>query len=301
MRKGVQPSILCIINVRAGKRPAIRRVTDYLALRARSAGYGIRFERTRFPGHATILARRYSAPDTLVCAVGGDGTVREIVEGMKKNAVLGIVPLGTVNVLAMDLGIPLDPILAVDGLFNGTVRKIDIAYLRDKPFLLMASAGIDALTVHGLDARLKGVFGRFAYALSAFRTALARKPSSFRIEIRNRGDFVCLRERGYLVIVQNGRYYAGRFVLDPRARLDSGKLHVLVYKKPGIIDTLSLVFRVLSGMDIALEDVKIYAADEVNIDAGRKPPKMQFDGDKAPPGSVRIRIEPSALAVLVPR
>ncbi|NCN05632.1 MAG: diacylglycerol kinase family lipid kinase [Spirochaetales bacterium] len=294
------PLYLAIINPKAGPPKDLRRIQALLENRCALAGVNLVVEKTHYRGHATALVQRYGQSVARVIGVGGDGTLREIVAGLVPGIPLALVPLGTVNVLAKDLGIPEDPPHSIDLALNGVVRYIDVAYLRDEPFLLMASAGIDALTVHNLHGPAKRLFGQFAYVLSSLRTAAIRKPERYKVGIYLNGQSTVLWEKGYLVLVSNARYYAGRHTIIPGAGLETGKLHVMVYRKPGAIDTLQLIFNILAHQQLHLKDVGFYEADEVTIEGRKKPPRMQYDGDKAPRGPVRITLRPGQLPVLVP-
>lgn len=292
---------LCICNPAAGPRKDVRRILSFIERSLEERGRTVLVARTKYSGHAAQLARRLSPGRRAVIAVGGDGTLREIASGIDPSVPLGVIPLGTVNVLAKDLGIPEDTQRALETILENRVVSIDLARLRDEVFLLMASAGLDAVTVHNVNRISKRFLGQFAYALAGLRSSLTTRPRLYRVGIVDRGEKREIVERGYLVIVSNGRYYAGKFTINPSASLRSGKLHVMIYKRPGLIDNLVLVFKVLSGQMLKFKDVSFFTADEVTIEGKRRPPTMQFDGDRAPGGPVRITIQPGALKVLVPR
>ncbi|MBA7622262.1 Diacylglycerol kinase [subsurface metagenome] len=123
---------------------------------------------TRYSGHAGVIVRKNLKNMDFVTVFGGDGTIREVVKGMGDHPLpVGIIPCGTVNVLALDLGISLNPVIATVTIVEGYQRKIDIGYLNDEPFLLMVSTGIDALAVHNVDLMAKRIFGQIAYVISA--------------------------------------------------------------------------------------------------------------------------------------
>jgi YegS/Rv2252/BmrU family lipid kinase len=251
---------------------------------------------TRRAGHATrIVGRRRAALD-LIIVFGGDGTVREVVKGLGDNPVpVGIVPFGTVNVLALDLGISFNPVIATATILSGCLRKIDVGWVNDEPFLLMVSTGLDALAVHGVDQRAKRLLGQVAYAIAGLWSALTVHPR--RIEVRVKEGRV--RDRGYLAIVSNSRYYAGPYTIAEDIRIDDGLLNVILFKKSGILETMRLAAGVLTGRHRSMPDVAFYAGTDIRI-SGRRRMKMQMDGDKAPPGPARIRVKKRFLSVFVP-
>lgn len=285
-----------IVNPKAGKRfflnlylPPVLRMLDREML-----DYRVVF--TRRAGHASrIVARRRGTVD-LVIVFGGDGTVREVVKGMGEEPVpLGIIPFGTVNVLALDLGISFNPVIATAAILRGHSRRIDVGYVNDEPFLLMVSTGLDALAVHGVDQRAKRFFGQIAYGASALWSALTVHPR--RIEVLVKEGQV--RDRGYLAIVSNSRYYAGPYTIAEEIRIDDGLLNVILFKKSGILETMRLAAGVLSGRHRSMPDVAFYTGTEILINARRRV-KMQMDGDKAPPAPARLHVRRRFLSVFVP-
>ena len=202
-------------------------------------------------------------------------------------------PLGHHQVpidLAIDRGHHLPHLL--DG---GRLRKIDVGWVNDEPFLLMVSTGLDALAVHGVDQRAKRLLGQVAYAAAGLWSALTVHPR--RIEVRVKEGRV--RDRGYLAIVSNSRYYAGPHTIAEDIRIDDGLLNVILFKKSGILETMRLAVGVLTGRHRTMPDVAFYAGTDIRI-SGRRRMKMQVDGDKAPPGPAHIRVKRRFLSVFVP-
>jgi diacylglycerol kinase (ATP) len=287
---------IVIVNPKAGKRfflnlylPSVLRMLDREQL-------DYRVFLTRYAGHASRIVSRRRRELDLVIVFGGDGTVREVVKGLGRTPVpVGIIPFGTVNVLALDLGISFNPVIATATILNGHLRHIDVGYVNDEPFLLMVSTGLDALAVHGVDQRAKRLFGQIAYGASALWSALTVR--SRRIEVRVKEGRV--RDRGYLAIVSNSRYYAGPYMIAEEIRIDDGLLNVILFKKSGILETMRLAAGVLTGRHRSMPDVAFYAGTDIRICARRRV-KMQMDGDKAPHAPARIRVRKRFLGVFVP-
>src|SRR5829696_3511042 len=148
---------------------------DYLerfARTLRSGGLEVEVWNTERPDHATELATM--AGDRLIIAAGGDGTVNEVVNGLSKDATLGILPLGTANVLARELGLPLKPEEACKRILSGREIRIDVGVAVDhegveRRFTCMAGMGLDAHAVSEVSPRLKRFLRALAFPLAALK------------------------------------------------------------------------------------------------------------------------------------
>ncbi len=288
---------LVIVNPRAGRRrllaPVLSRLREALARR----GIGQLTARTRYAGHAAALMRSHRSAVDFVTVVGGDGTVNEVVRGMGEHPLpLALIPFGTANVLALELGIPTDPIAAVDVALDGVERRIDVGTINGRPFVLMVSAGIDAYAVHRLDAGIKRYAGKLAYILAALASVLRFRARRIRVSLLGKR----VSDRGYLAVVSNSRFYGGRFRVTPGARIDDGELNVLLFKKRSLPDVLRLLLAVLTGTLPAMRDVAVYRDKAVHLSSRRRI-YMQTDGDKISDREAYIGVRPRFLAVRVPR
>jgi diacylglycerol kinase family enzyme len=216
--------MLIIFNPAAGSRRH-RRLARALAVLP-----GATVAETRGPGHAGALARdAVNAGYATVVAAGGDGTIAEVAAGLAgADVALGLLPLGTANVLARELGVPLQPEAAAAYLLQGGEVRLWPGIARfagggQRLFVQMLGAGFDAAVVTGLDLRLKQALGRAAYvAEAASQLACYRFPS---IELRLDGG---PPRRAASVVVTKGRLYAGPYLLASGATpLESG-FHVAV-------------------------------------------------------------------------
>ena len=172
---------LVILNPKAGREGGALRRELANAFTARGAPYDLVL--TECPGHATQLARAavgrgYRA----VCVVGGDGTIAEAAAGLVGADVpLGIVPRGTGNQVARNLGIPLALAAAVDVVLGGHARAIDLGEADGRAFALMAGAGLDAAVMAAATRELKERWGYTAYVYAALMQALQASPVRFRV------------------------------------------------------------------------------------------------------------------------
>lgn len=191
---------------------------------------------TQCAGDARRLAAEAVAEGCeLVVAAGGDGTVNEVVNGLADapdglaKSRLGILPLGTVNVCARELRIPLDIPAAWAALKGGREFPVDVPcaeFSRDgrtvrRHFIQMAGAGLDARAIELTDWGLKKKIGPFAYVVAGLKALRERKPV---ISVATGGQTL----KGELVLLGNGKFYGGTFVLFPAAEWADGRLEVCV-------------------------------------------------------------------------
>jgi YegS/Rv2252/BmrU family lipid kinase len=288
---------LVIVNPKAGKRVFLNLYLPQVLRVLKRGGVSYRVAYTRYEGHATRIAARLRRQVDLITVFGGDGTIREVVKGMGEAPLpIAIIPFGTVNVLALDLGLPFNPVQAAATIVNGKKRRIDVGYMNGEPFLLMVSTGLDALTVHNVDLRTKRVIGRIAYLLAALVTMGTYRARRVWVAIPESG----VRDRGYLAIVANSRFYAGPYRIADQTRIDDGLLDVVLYKRRSVAAMLRLLAGMLFNRTRFLRDVAYYRCTAVELSSRRRQ-KMQMDGDKAPSTPARVWVRKRHLAVLVPR
>jgi YegS/Rv2252/BmrU family lipid kinase len=171
----------------------------------------------------------------LIVAGGGDGTVNEVLNGIGDapdgfaRARLGVLPLGTVNVFARELKIPLRVERAWEVLQRGHETKIDLprvefsadGILQKRYFCQLAGAGLDARAIELVDWRHKKQVGKLAYVIAGLKALCEKKPA---ITVRANGESAT----GELVLVGNGRFYGGSFAILPQADLRDGRLDICV-------------------------------------------------------------------------
>lgn len=267
---------------------------------------------------AARLARDAATAGTidLVLAAGGDGTLRAVASGLAGTGVpLGIVPRGTVNVLARTLGIPLGASLAACHIaLSGRTQALDLGRIitpdqdgddaQNASFLLMASAGVDAQSVASVNADLKGVVGAPAYVLSGLATLANFVPPHVTLTLDNG------RPRtmpAFMVVVANVPSYGGDFRIAPEASPTDGLLDVCVFEVPAGIPPplqgavfLRQIGAVALGRGHNDPDVAYFRARRVEIVAD-PPVAVQADGDPlARPTPLVAEVAPGALLVRVP-
>jgi diacylglycerol kinase (ATP) len=264
----------------------------------RGLGYDVEERETEGVGDAKRLARE--AVDKgldLVCAIGGDGTVNETINGLAGSEVpLAIVPTGTVNVLAMELGIPLEPPDAVKLLEVGTISWIDLGLAGDRYFGLMAGVGMDAAVVASLNPVMKKAFKEAAFAVQGFANYLTKEEPLIRVTTEER------TVEGYFAVFGNSSNYGGGFGITPLADMRDGLLDVCVLKDKSFLSTIWYWTAALINAHITHPKVEYFRtkrAEIVTVDAGKEV-LVQTDGEVAGKLPLTCRVVPRSLRVVVP-
>ena len=299
-------SVLLILNPTAGRRR--RGLVDAVVRRVRSQGWTVDVVETTASGDARRFAEASDAGRYGVIAVaGGDGTINEVVNGLAARAAtappLAIVPLGTANVLAHELGLGSTASSLAEAMTAG--REVVMhpgqanAAGRPRCFSLMAGAGFDAKVVAGVSAPLKRRWGKGAYVWRSLIEARRYRPVRYAVEIDG------VSHEAASVIVTHARHYAGPYVVAPEASLDAPLLHVCLFERWGWMHALRFGAALLRGALPRTSGYRVVAGREVRIsvlnDAGesRRQP-VQIDGDDALTLPISIGLSPETVRLLTP-
>lgn len=292
-----------IFNPTAGRRKAGRlwAVLDVLV------GHGVRLDvaETRAPGHArTLAAEAVRAGRGPVVAAGGDGTVAEVADGMAAGAAaagagstevaLGIVPLGTANVLAHELHLPASPLGLASALAFGRSRPLWPGRVRgaggERLFVQMLGVGFDAQVVHGVSTRTKRAIGRGAYVVQTLRELPRYGFPPIRVVVDGEAH------AAGSVIVAKGGLYGGPYMLAPEAATDAPGFSAVLFEHAGVGAAL------LAGAALPLNrlgrlpGVRRLRASRVVIEAP-EPLPAQADGDAC--GWTPLVVEDAAVPLRV--
>ncbi len=280
---------ICIIA-----NPAARGVRPRLE-RLRRLTRNVVIRTTRGPGDAEAQAERaVEAGYGTIVAAGGDGTINEVVNGIGSAPVaLGILPMGTVNVMAMELGIPFDLVQAWKVIREGKVRLIDEAAANGHLFVQMAGIGLDAQIVQRNSRQMKQVLGPLSYLLTATQVAAERPP---RLRVISEGHATV---DGSFVLVGNGRLYGGPFPLFRDADMQDGLLDVYVFKYMNYLHLIRYFRGTLFGSLASFSDVEHFQARKLRVEANGDVP-LEADGELAGHAPVEFTVKRRKLRVLVP-
>lgn len=289
---GRAPSELAIVTGTGSRQAAVIlnpvKVGDVVEFRAKvtqiAAAHGWDeprwFETTvEDPGHGQTRSAIDSGVD-LIIAAGGDGTVRAVCEEAARTGVaVGILPHGTGNLLARNLGIPVNTRDALDVVFAGQDRAIDLATFRtdgdtDSVFLVMAGLGMDAMIMAGVNDELKKKVGFLAYFVSGVK-ALAFPRTKVTITI-DEEEPVTFKAR--TVVVGNVGFLQGGIPLLPHAEIDDGRLDVVVVAPKRFLGWVAIIARVMTRRPTNDKRLTRLCGERVHVRAERSVP-MQLDGD----------------------
>ncbi len=297
----MKTDIFVVHNPAAGARQPERlrrRVESALAARS------VRFEYayTNAPGHGRELVRQALADGyARVLVAGGDGTVLEAVDSLvDSRAALALLPVGTGNQLAANMGLPKGIEKSIDVAVSGTVRRIDVGMLDGRPFMCFAGAGFDAEVVRP-DSDLKRKIGYLAYVHAAAGAAFAPKPSAITVTVDGVRN-VC---NGIGVEVANMPALTAPLLvrpidLVPDGKPDDGLLDVCVLAVEKTIDFVTALTSIMVGRTEKDPRLQYFRGKQVSVEAD-PPLPVQIDGERldiTTPFEATVR--PGALGILVP-
>ena len=265
------------------------------------------FKATAAPGDARRLAAEAVGEGyDLVVAAGGDGTVNEVLNGIGdapdgfERARLGVLPLGTVNVFARELKIPLKLERAWEILQRGNETKIDLPraeFSADgkntrRYFVQLAGAGLDARAIELVDWEHKKKIGPLAYVIAGLKAVRERKP-----EITARADGVNCA--GELVLIGNGKLYGGPFEMFPQADLRDGLLEVCIFPSADFPALLRCAPDVIARQRLPEKSVRRFRAAVFELTSEMQA-AFELDGEWAGNVPVKFSVERGRLRVVVP-
>ena len=230
---------------------------------------------THHAGEAREIAARFAAEgEPVIIAAGGDGTLNEVVNGLVgSRTVLGVLPAGTMNVFAREMGIPFDSLeRALQVIERGFIQEVDLFVANGAPFVQMAGVGFDAMVIEETTWEAKKKLGPLAYLLAAVKV-LGETPPQLEVILPDGR-----REEGVAVLTGNGALYGGPFKFFRNANNHDSKLDVLVYKEAGyriVLDSLrGLAF---GGIDL-MDSTSYFQAEKFVVRAEREVP-VEVDGE----------------------
>lgn len=242
-------------------------------------GIKIEVAKTERAGHATQLARQAAqAGVEVVVAAGGDGTIAEIAKGLLGAPTkLGIIPLGTANVLAKEYGLPAAPQAIAEVLYHQHYRALwpGLVQLPDQQhiFVQMLGLGFDGAVVHALQPGLKRAIGKGAYVWHSVCEAMTYKFPPIQLRIDGKAY------QAASVIVSKGRLYGGAHMLAPQAKPDRPGFQVVLFEKPGAWAALMSGAALPLGLLHRCPQVRIISARHIEFPVSDKQIFAQTDGD----------------------
>jgi len=297
--KAERGGISVIINGRSGKASKPETGEQLQALFAHS-GTRVRVERVPDPLDIAGRARQAAARGDVLVVAGGDGTVSTVAGiAVESGATLGVLPMGTLNHFAKDLGMPQDLEQAVAAIVGGERREVDVAEVNGRIFINNSSVGIYPRMVWERDAEQRR--GRRKW--TAFGIAMVRTWRRYRMVVARLAiDGTEAVVRTPFVFVGNNEYKAEGFELGGRTTLDDGRLSIFLAPECGRFEILALPVRALVKRLGTGAPFAAFRADTLTVDVPYPRVNVALDGEVAMMRSPLVyRIRPRALRIMTPR
>jgi YegS/Rv2252/BmrU family lipid kinase len=266
----------------------------------REKGFDTKILLTEKSNDATRLAEEaVRARPYAIIAAGGDGTINEVINGMVRSAVpLAILPLGTTNVLAKELGIPEELTRALDAAVSRPARAVSLGKIgwnldtdseSSRYFCLMAGIGFDGKAVHDVNEAIKKKSGKAAYILSGIKNFLYYAPNQLFYNIDGK------EYTGFSSITGKAGKYGGNFKITPDADLSTPTLYTCIFQGNKRRDLLRYVFKVIAGSLFDERDI-VYLQSTIVEVLGTA--HIQIDGDYLGVTPAKITVEKDALRII---
>jgi YegS/Rv2252/BmrU family lipid kinase len=254
--------------------------------------------------HFAVAAALSASPPAYDCiiAAGGDGTIHSVLPAFAERAQSGaasavplaVLPVGSVNVLARELRLPLSLPDAARVIAHGARKPVDLGLFNDRPFLLMAGIGFDAAVVGAINTRTKAKFGVIEYVARGLRAMLSQPAHPFTITCEE----MTLDIRSWQLIVANALNYTYGWTFAPHARIDDGCLDLCILPDRGRLARLRQILAILRRKPRAAGMTCVTGA-EFTI-SSPSPVSIQLDGDPAPAiTAARVSVLPKALQIII--
>jgi YegS/Rv2252/BmrU family lipid kinase len=291
-RQGLK--IRVVYNPRTGHKRE-NRFRAVLAL-LEAGGHTCEILTTREAGDAAGFVRETTSGDADIVAIaGGDGTINDAVQGAgAPTPPLGLIPLGTANVLAHELGIGTAPHKIASCLMDAHALTMQPAQVNGHRFMMMTGIGLDAQVVSGLSRATKTRFGKAAYLLEVFRT-LRRWPCP-PLDVQTDGKSV----QAATLIVSRGKRYGGTFVLAPGSDLAKPGLHVTLFPPGGAMSVFGRFLLIPTGLLLRLGLAVQHPVRTVEI-LGPAGDPIQADGDIVAHVPAQISVCNETIRLCVPK
>jgi len=236
--------------------------------------FDISISHTKYAGHAAEMAKKaVEANMDIVVAVGGDGTINEIASQLvNTNTTLAIIPCGSGNGLARDLGISLHYKKAIKQINSFKIKKIDVGVCNNQYFFSLTGIGFDAQVAYDFNLGKKRKFLGYVWAI--FKDYFFAKEQYYEIELDNE----IINDHFFFITIANCSQWGYNVKVAPAAKLNDGILTVNLCKKPSIISIISFGIKILSGKIESSEYVTLKTSKKISLNANSQS-FYHIDGD----------------------
>lgn len=243
------------------------------------------------------VSRAVSGGEAMVIVGGGDGTIRSVAQLFEKSdTILGVLPFGTGNAFAKDIGIPTNLEKACDVIVDGRATQVDVGVASGRRFLNIATLGLSTLIAQDLNTGFKKMFASAAYMIALTRALTQVEP--FHATLTADGEeheFDTLQ-----IVVGNGRFHGGPFLIAEDASIEAGTLSIYALSTTNKFDFIKLALLLRSGKQGELRETKTFRAKRVHLET-RPSRKVTLDGEVLLQTPAEFSVLPRAIRVAVPR
>jgi diacylglycerol kinase (ATP) len=291
-------SAVIIANPMSGSFPYHTHHLDQALAYLRRRGWQADLWYTQAPEDARRLAHQAVAEGAdIVVASGGDGTINEIIQELAgTETALGVLPNGTVNVWAREIGLPLDDLSACDVLLHGRTRRIDLGRINNRYFLLMAGIGIDGEVTRAIEHKPVKRLGVLGYLLVG--TLLGLGFPNFQATLNIDGKEI--KANAFQIVIGNTQLWGGALQFTWQAKCDDGLLDVCVVRKSSLPGRLVVALDFLLRRERRRQRISYYTCTSIEVRT-RQPIPIQVDGEIGGFTPATFTVAPGALKVIVPQ
>ena len=255
-------------------------------------------EITKYPGHATELVKSYcSQKEYRVYAVGGDGTLNEVLNGIiDTSSTLGVIPCGSGNDFIKSIVAEITDDIFIRTL-KGSERSIDLGKINDRYFLNISSVGFDSEVVYYTNKikKIKFISGPTAYILGILRTLFTYRFINAQIDI----DGIKYNKELLLTAISNGKCYGGGIKITPKANIEDGVFDLCIVDKVSRLKIFFLFPKAIKGEHESIKQVNFYRGKKVSIKS-HKEFVLNIDGELIKTKEVICELIPKAIKILIP-
>lgn len=293
-----QRRAVIVANPTSGSYIYHRRQLEETMAFLREYGWEVALKLTHAPGDAQLYAREAVADKLdVVIAAGGDGTINEVIQELVgSETALGVLPIGTANVWAREMGIPLDIAGASEILTYGRTRRIDAGCVNGRYFLLMVGIGFDGEVARVVERKYLKRLGVVGYLLASFWLSFGYDSFAVYAKIGEQE----VKTRALQIVIGNTQLYGGAVKFTWQAQCDDGLLDVCIVRKRSKFRRIFIALDFLLRRKQRSQWVSYDKSATVEIQT-RKPVAIQVDGDSCGNTPATFTLAPRALKVIVPR
>jgi YegS/Rv2252/BmrU family lipid kinase len=291
----MKEKILLIGNPVTGHGHTRQKFAEFVRI-MESKGYGVESYFTSRAGDAHHKSRCLEPDVRALVVAGGDGTLNEVINGLAdpSRIPIAILPTGTSNVLANELGLPRKPKSVAQAIIQGKVRRIDMGLIGKNRFTVSVNIGIDAMITEEVFRSGKTSIGYWRYIIPVLKVLARYHVPDITVVIDGRKPLVC-----GLVHVGNTHRYGGIFSISDQARCDSGHLDICIFPRGSIAACARYYLAAARGRVSKIKNVYYLTGKQIFV-YSQKPIAVQTDGEYYGVTPILIKIQPSTVPVIIP-